>query len=72
MMASVASRLKAPRYFESPIMNVHEVAQYLGVHPTTIYRMLSRKLIPAFKLGSDWRFSKKELERWINAKNEGS
>jgi len=34
------------------------------VHPTTIYRLLSRKQIPAFHIGSDWRFDSNAIERW--------
>jgi excisionase family DNA binding protein len=61
-------RTKQARYFESPVMTVHEVAAFLGVHQTTVYRLLKRGQIPAFKLGSDWRFSKKQLTEWIEAK----
>lgn len=57
-----------PRYFESPVLTVREVADFLGVHQTTVYRLLKRGEIPAFKLGSDWRFSKKRLTEWIEAK----
>ena len=59
--------MKGPRkrYFESPILTVKECADFLNVHPTTIYRLLKAKQIPGFKLGSDWRFSKKELTEWI-------
>jgi excisionase family DNA binding protein len=34
------------------------------VHPSTIYRLLKRKRIPAFKVGSDWRFDRGGIERW--------
>jgi excisionase family DNA binding protein len=65
--------MKGPhqRYFESPILTVKECAAFLGVHPTTIYRLLKHGLIPGFKLGSDWRFSKKELTDWIDNQPRG-
>jgi excisionase family DNA binding protein len=59
------------RYFESPILTVKECADFLGLHPTTIYRLLKHGLIPGFKLGSDWRFSKKELTEWIENRPRG-
>ena len=59
-------RARVPRYFESPVMTVKECADFLQVHPTTIYRLLKADKIPAFRLGSDWRFSKTELVKWID------
>jgi excisionase family DNA binding protein len=48
------------------IMTVGEVAKFLRVHQTTVYRLLRDGKIPAFKVGSDWRFESKTLERWIH------
>jgi excisionase family DNA binding protein len=46
------------------IMTVREVSAYLHVHPSTIYRLLRRHEIPAFHIGSDWRFNIEEIDRW--------
>jgi len=40
------------------------VSAYLKVHPSTIYRLLKRKQIPAFHVGSDWRFNIEMIDRW--------
>ena len=45
-------------------MTVRELADYLRVHPTTIYRQLKRRQLPAFKVGSDWRFTVESIDRW--------
>jgi len=50
---------------ESPILTVREVAQYLRVHQTTVYRLLKRHKLPAFQVGSDWRFNREEIQRWM-------
>ena len=47
-----------------PVMTVRELADYLRVHPSTIYRLLKQKRIPAFKVGSDWRFNRETIDRW--------
>jgi len=56
---------KTPDY-EGPnrIMTVREVSAYLRVHPTTIYRLVRRNQIPAFHVGSDWRFSIEAIDHW--------
>ena len=46
------------------VMTVREVSTYLRVHPTTIYRMLKHDQIPAFHMGSDWRFNIEAIDRW--------
>ena len=46
------------------IMTVREVSAYLRVHPITIYRLLKRNQIPAFHIGSDWRFNIEAIDRW--------
>ncbi len=48
------------------VMNVDEVARYLGVVPDTIYRKARRGEIPAIKMGKMWRFPKETLDKWLN------
>ena len=47
------------------VMTLNEVAEFLKVHPSTVYRLLKRHSLPAFKMGSDWRFNQESLEQWI-------
>jgi len=47
------------------IFTLREVAGYLKVTERTIYRLLSEKQIPAFKVGGGWRFRRAELDAWI-------
>jgi excisionase family DNA binding protein len=47
------------------VVNVGEVAQFLHVHSSTVYRLLKQKRIPAFKVGSDWRFNMDSIEKWV-------
>jgi excisionase family DNA binding protein len=46
------------------LMTVREVSAYLHVHPSTIYKLLKRHQIPAFHVGSDWRFNIESIDRW--------
>jgi excisionase family DNA binding protein len=47
------------------VMTVREVSAYLKVHPSTVYRLLKHKQIPAFHMGSDWRFNIESIDRWM-------
>jgi len=46
------------------VLTVVEIADYLRVHPSTIYRLLRKGNLPAFKVGSDWRFSLDSIDEW--------
>jgi len=54
------------------VMTLDEVAEFLHVHPSTVYRLLRGRSIPAFKVGSDWRFNKESIERWITKLETGA
>jgi excisionase family DNA binding protein len=48
-----------------PMMTVKELADYLRVHPTTVYRLLRQGELPGLRIGSDWRFSRETIDQWI-------
>jgi excisionase family DNA binding protein len=47
------------------VLTIPEVSAYLRVSRQTIYRMLRRGDIPAFRIGGDWRFNIEDLGHWI-------
>jgi excisionase family DNA binding protein len=47
------------------LLNVGEVARYLRVDRLTVYRLVSQRKIPAFKVGNQWRFKKKMIDAWL-------
>jgi excisionase family DNA binding protein len=49
----------------STVLTLEEVAQFLRVHPSTVYRLLRKRRIPAFKVGADWRFNQDSVEKWV-------
>ena len=46
------------------VRTVREVSAYLHVHPSTVYKLLKRHQIPAFHVGSDWRFNIEMIDNW--------
>jgi excisionase family DNA binding protein len=47
------------------IMTLEEVARFLRLNKSTIYRMAREGTLPAWKLGNVWRFKKEAIEDWI-------
>lgn len=47
------------------VLTVSDLAAYLRVHATTIYRMLKNGQLPAFRVGSDWRFNRERIDQWL-------
>jgi len=54
---------------QKEILTAREVAEYLNIHPLTVHKYAREGKIPAFKLGMDWRFHRKFIERWIKEKS---
>ena len=50
---------------EGVILTIREVAAYLKVTERTIYRLAAAKQIPSFKVGGSWRFSRTDIDNWI-------
>ncbi|MGO9603704.1 MAG: helix-turn-helix domain-containing protein [Candidatus Binataceae bacterium] len=48
----------------SKVLTVAELAEYLRVHRSTIYRLLKALKLPAFRIGSDWRFNREQIDEW--------
>jgi len=53
------------------IMTVFELAEYLNVSAITIYRLLKAGQLPAFRVGSEWRFSADAIARWMKEREQG-
>lgn len=47
------------------LLTAAQVAQYLKVDKFTVYRLVTQKKIPAFKVGNQWRFKRAQLEEWL-------
>ena len=50
---------------ESPLMSLEELAKYIGVSNTTVYRYLKQKKLPAIKIGRLWKFRKEKIDTWL-------
>lgn len=48
-------------------MSVDEIAGYLGVSKDTIYGWISKREMPAHKVGRLWKFKSDEVDTWVRA-----
>jgi excisionase family DNA binding protein len=53
---------------QKPIMTVEEVADWLRIPSSTIYKLCLRGQIPCIKIGKHWRFQRKHIETWFEQK----
>lgn len=49
----------------SEIMTAQDLSAYLKITTTTIYKLAQQGDIPSFKIGSEWRFKKELIDRWL-------
>ena len=50
---------------EERLLTIEDVAKYLGVNKFTVYRLVTKKKIPGFKVGNQWRFKKDMIVSWL-------
>ncbi len=54
------------------ILTIKELSAHLKTSEKTIYRLLSKNEIPAFKVGTAWRFKKEAIDLWIEDQSKES
>ena len=47
------------------MMTVKEVAHYLKLAKSTVYKLLQNGTLPARKVGGAWRISRQQLDAWM-------
>lgn len=54
----------------SDIFTVGEVAAYLKLPISTVYRLAERREIPGHKVGRQWRFQRAVIDEWLRKRSE--
>ncbi len=57
---------------QEKLLKVKEVAKFLRMNPITVYRFAQQGKIPAFKIGSEWRFRMSAIDNWIIERENGN
>jgi excisionase family DNA binding protein len=48
-------------------MSVEEMAAYLGVSKDTVYGWITKRQMPAHRVGRLWKFKSDEVDSWVRA-----
>jgi len=49
-------------------LTMDELAEYLKMGRTKLYRMAQEGEIPASKVGNQWRFDREEIDQWMKSR----
>ncbi|MCX5699857.1 MAG: helix-turn-helix domain-containing protein [Candidatus Omnitrophica bacterium] len=55
---------------EDRFLTVKELCQYLKIPKPTLYMFLGKGLIPAAKVGRQWRFNRDSIDKWMADKEK--
>tara|TARA_A100001037_G_scaffold302146_1_gene333136 strand:- start:27 stop:560 length:534 start_codon:yes stop_codon:yes gene_type:complete len=55
----------------SELLSVSQLASYLGMAERTIFLWAQQNKLPAFKLGSMWRFRRSDIDAWLETQRSG-
>lgn len=50
---------------KSDIMTLDDLAEYLDLSKSSLYKQLAQGKIPGQKIGRHWRFSRMAIEKWL-------
>ncbi len=52
------------------VLNADEVADWLKIPKSTLYKLCTEGDVPAAKIGRHWRFSRPTIEKWFAEKSQ--
>ena len=49
----------------SSVLTIDELAEYLKISKSTLYKLAQKKSIPGQKVGKHWRFHRDAVDEWL-------
>jgi excisionase family DNA binding protein len=50
--------------------NIKDLADYLGIKPSTVYALVEEKRIPHYRIGRLIRFKREEIDLWMEGNRQ--
>nr|MBI3614271.1 helix-turn-helix domain-containing protein [Nitrospirota bacterium] len=54
---------------EHEILTVLDVARFLRVPKSTVYKLARLGELPASKIGKHWRFQRRDVQQWVHSRS---
>ncbi|MCC6950815.1 MAG: helix-turn-helix domain-containing protein [Phycisphaerales bacterium] len=52
------------------VMTISDLAEYLQVSKSSLYKLVQQGKVPGQKVGKHWRFRKDTVDQWLSASSE--
>jgi excisionase family DNA binding protein len=53
------------------VLTIEELASYLKIAKSTLYKLSQEGRVPGQKVGRHWRFRKETIDRWLDRNRNG-
>lgn len=53
------------------VLTIDELATYLKVSKSTLYKLVQEGKVPGQKVGRHWRFRRETIDRWLDRTSDG-
>ena len=50
---------------QRPVLNIEELAEYLNISKSTLYKLAQGGQLPGQKIGKHWRFHRDAIDQWL-------
>lgn len=68
-----ATTVSPPGDVHSPdneILTIMDVARFLRVPKSTVYKLARASELPASKIGKHWRFLRRDIHEWLHSRSQ--
>ena len=55
---------------KDPILTMDDLADYLKVSKSTLYKLVQEGKVPGHKVGKHWRFRRATIDQWLDEKDK--
>lgn len=55
---------------QEPIFTLDDLATYLRVSKSTLYKLVQEGKVPGHKVGKHWRFRRETIDQWLDENRE--